>query len=93
MHPVDDPPAKRRRVVDSIIIASVVIGLDKHSPAFFFHGREWLGGGKRLSGDNTCGMRVRSTGTTVREKVSKVGSTRGVACSKRQISILFGMAN
>jgi hypothetical protein len=93
MHPVDDPPAKRRRVVGSIIIASVAIGPDKHSPAFFFHRREWLGGGKRLSGDNTCGMRVRSTGTTVREQVSKVGSTRGVAYSKRQISILFGMAD
>jgi hypothetical protein len=29
----------------------------------------------------------------VREQVSKVGSTRGVAYSKRQISILFGMAD
>jgi hypothetical protein len=49
MHPVDDPPAKRRRVVGSITIASVVIGLGKHSPAFFFMGENGLEAAKGLA--------------------------------------------
>jgi hypothetical protein len=49
MHPVNDPPAMRRRVVGSITIASVVIGPDKQSPAFFFMEESGLEAAKGLA--------------------------------------------